>query len=132
MSPAANRGAPKGDKAERQARLGRGSRGELAAAAWLMVHGYRILARRHRTPHGEVDIIAVRLRRIAFVEVKRRRTLADAQAALTPHQASRIGRAADHWLARHPRYQAHEIGLDAVLVVPWHRPRHIPNALDAM
>ena len=115
---------------ERRKRLQRGSRSELAAAVVLMAKGYRILARRHRTPHGEIDIIAVRRNRIAFVEVKRRRSLADAEAALTPHQARRIGEAADYWLARNPRFQQHEIGLDAVLVMPWQLPCHMPNALD--
>jgi putative endonuclease len=97
-----------------------------------MLKGYRILARRHRTPFGEIDIIAVRPGRIAFVEVKRRRTLADAEASLTPHQGSRIGRAADDWLARRPAYRDREIGLDAVLVVPRRWPRHVPNALDGL
>lgn len=124
-----NRAAP-ADRKERLARLGRGDRGEALAAALLMAKGYRILARRHRTPYGEVDIIAVRLRRIAFVEVKRRPSLSAAEAALTPNQSRRIGNAADYWLANNSRYGDYELGLDAVLVVPWRWPRHIPNALD--
>lgn len=117
---------------ERRARLRSGASAEWIAAALLIAKGYRILARRHRTPYGEVDIVAARGRRLAFVEVKRRLTLADAEASLTPHQAGRIGRAADHWLDRHPAFRDHEIGLDAVLVVPRRWPRHIPNALDAI
>lgn len=124
-----NRAAP-ADRKERLARLGRGDRGEALAAALLMAKGYRILARRHRTPYGEVDIIAVRFRRIAFVEVKRRPSLSAAEAALTPNQSRRIGNAADYWLANNSRYGDYELGLDAVLVVPWRWPRHIPNALD--
>ncbi len=116
---------------ERLARLRRGVWGEVAAAAWLMLHGYRILARQERTPYGEIDIIAVRGQRLAFVEVKRRRTLEAAEAALMPMQAARVARACDFWVARHPRYHHHEIGLDAVLIVPWQRPVHLPNALDA-
>lgn len=96
----------------------------------LMSKGYRILARRHRTPHGEIDLIAARGRRIAFVEVKRRGTLSDAEAALTPYQARRVAMAADFWIARRPRFRDHEIGLDAILVVPGRLPRHLPNALD--
>jgi putative endonuclease len=95
-----------------------------------MSKGYRILARRHRTPHGEIDLIATRGRRIAFVEVKRRGTLSDAEAALTPYQARRVAMAADFWIARRPRFRDHEIGLDAILVVPGRLPRHLPNALD--
>lgn len=117
--------------ADRLRRLRRGALAELAAACLLMAKGYRVLARRHRTPHGEIDLIAVRWRRIAFVEVKRRATTADGEAALTPHQERRVALAADHWLARHSRFRDHEIGLDAILVVPGRLPRHIKNALDA-
>jgi putative endonuclease len=115
---------------ERLARLRRGRFAELTAACLLIAKGYRVLARRHRTPHGEIDLIAARWGRVAFVEVKRRATLADCEAALTPHQAERIGRAADHWLARHTAFRDHEIGLDAILVAPGRLPRHLPNALD--
>ncbi len=89
------------------------------------------LDREGEAVHGEIDLIASRRRRIAFVEVKRRRTLADCEAALTPRQAERIARAADHWIARHPRYGQHEIGLDAILIARGRLPRHLPNALDS-
>ena len=121
--------APNFARQERLARLKRGWSGELLAAALLTAKGYRILARRHRTPYGEVDIIAVRWRRLAFVEVKRRATRADAEAALTTHQARRIADAAEHWVAARPYYREHEMGLDAVLIVPGHWPRHLPDVL---
>lgn len=117
---------------ERRRRLGRGRWAELIAVAMLATKGYRILARRHVTPYGEVDIIAARRDRIAFVEVKRRTTRDDAEASLTPHQGDRIGRAADYWLSRHPAYLQREVGLDAVLVTARGWPEHIPNALDRM
>jgi putative endonuclease len=117
---------------ERRKRLGRGRWAELIACGLLIAKGYRILARRHVTPYGEVDIIAVRRDRVAFVEVKRRTTLADAEASLTPAQGDRIARAADYWLSRHPAYLDRQVGLDAVLIVPRRWPRHIPNALDRM
>jgi putative endonuclease len=117
---------------ERRRRLARGRWGELIASVLLTAKGYRILARRHVTPYGEVDIIAARRDRIAFVEVKRRSTTADAQASLTPAQAARIARAADHWLSKHPHYLQREVGLDAVLVTARGWPRHVPNALDRM
>jgi putative endonuclease len=104
----------------------------MVASALLLAKGYRILARRHVTPYGEVDIIAARRDRIAFVEVKRRKTVADAEAALTPAQGARMSRAADYWLALHPRYLERDVGLDAVLVTARGWPRHIPNALDRM
>ena len=117
---------------ERRKRLGRGRWAELIACGLLIAKGYRILARRHVTPYGEVDIIAARRDRVAFAEVKHRATHADAEAALTPAQGDRIARAADYWLSRHPAYLERQVGLDAVLIVPRRWPRHIPNALDWM
>lgn len=117
---------------ERRKRLRHGRWAELMATALLLAKGYRILARRHVTPYGEVDIIAARRDRIAFIEVKRRATIADAEAALTPAQGDRIARAADYWLSRHPTYLDREVGLDAVLVAARGWPCHIPNALDRM
>jgi putative endonuclease len=115
--------------AERRLRLKRGRTSEALAAAVLLAKGYRILARRVRTRAGEIDIIAVRGRRLAFVEVKRRATREDAEAAVTARQAARIRRAADQWLGPRPRYHAHELGFDVVLLVPGRWPRHIPNGL---
>lgn len=114
----------------RRARLRRGIVAEWLASVALRAKGYRILARRQRTPFGEIDIVASRGRRLAFVEVKRRPSLSDAEAALTPRQRGRIARAADHWLDRHHAHRDFEIGLDAILVVPFRLPRHVPNALD--
>lgn len=125
--------AGSGDRlTERRRRLKAGRWAEMIAAALLTAKGYRILARRHVTPYGEVDVIAARRDRVAFVEVKRRPTLADAEAALTPTQGDRIARAADHWLANHPAYLGRDVGLDAILVTGRGWPRHIPNALDRM
>lgn len=124
-------GKPAGaGKAERQGRYRRGRLSELMAAALLLAKGYRILERSCRTPYGEIDLIAVRGKRLAFVEVKRRATREEAEAALTPYQARRIVRAAEHWVSRRPRYRDHDRGLDAVLVVPRRWPAHLPDALQ--
>lgn len=122
-------GATPAGTSRRQQAEHRGRVAEWIAATALMLKGYRILARRLRGPYGEIDLIAVRGRRLAFVEVKQRRSGADAAAALTSRQASRLGNAAERWLWKHPRYQGHEIGLDAVLLGAALWPRHVPNAL---
>jgi putative endonuclease len=103
---------------------------EHVAATFLMLHGYRILARRHRTPHGELDLIARRGRRIAFVEVKYRRTREAADEALTAIQTRRIHDAAEHWLARYPALADCEQGFDAILVTPWALPVLLRDALQ--
>ena len=115
---------------ERRGRYRRGRLSEWVAAAALMAKGYRILARRARTPYGEIDLIMVRGRRVAFIEVKRRATRLEAEAALSPRQAGRIGRAAEFWISRNGRFNAHERGLDAVLVLPRRLPVHLPDALQ--
>ena len=51
---------------------------ESRAAAYLVAKGYRIVARRFRSPVGEVDIVARRRGVLVFVEVKARTTLDDA------------------------------------------------------
>ena len=91
--------------AERIGRYRRGRFSEWLAAAALLAKGYRILGRRVRTPYGEIDLIALRGRRLAFVEVKRRATRGEAEAAVTSRQAGRIARAAAFWVSRHPAFR---------------------------
>lgn len=107
----------------------RGRVAELIAAGALLARGYRIVGRRLRGPFGEIDLVAVRGRRLAFVEVKQRRHGEEAAAALTPGQADRLADAAERWLWRNPRYRDYTIGLDAVLLGPTMWPKHVPNAL---
>jgi putative endonuclease len=72
----------------------------------------------------------VRGRRLIFVEVKRRTSWLEAEAALSPRQAGRIARAAEYWVHRNPRFRDHEISIDALLMVPGRLPRHLPGALN--
>jgi putative endonuclease len=118
------------EPARRVAAERRGRLAELVAASLLVLKGYRILARRYRSRHGEIDLIAVRGRRLAFVEVKQRPTMAEAEASLTAGQAARIAEAAERWVWRRPRYRDHVIGLDAVLIAPGRLPRHAVDALQ--
>jgi putative endonuclease len=96
-----------------------------------MAKGYRILARRFRTPHGEIDIVARRLSLIAFVEVKARASLDDAAYAVTPRQQQRIIDAAQGWLMAHPEHAEFELRFDVILVAPKSLPRHLMAAFDA-
>jgi putative endonuclease len=115
--------------AERQRRQAHGRRSEWRAAALLLLKGYRILARNVVTPVGEIDLVAVRGRRLAFVEVKARPDAAGAEAAVGPEQSRRIRHAADLWLARRRRYHDHDLVFDIVWVLPRRLPRHLPDAL---
>jgi putative endonuclease len=116
---------------ERLARYWRGRLSEWLAAGLLLAKGYRILARRHRNGAGEIDLIARRGRRVAFVEVKRRATQEEALLSLSAGQQRRIARAAEIWLARHPRHRECDVGLDLILVAPRLLPRHVTDAYHA-
>ena len=84
-----------------------GRRGEALAAAYLERHGWRILARNHRTREGEIDLIATRRGTLAFCEVKtlvRRRAPpvrgpSDPLECIAPAKRSRVRRLARAWLA---------------------------------
>jgi putative endonuclease len=123
--------APRAAQADRQAAFRTGISAESRAAALLIAKGFRILARRHRTAVGEIDIVARRRKLLVFVEVKARDTLDDAAWSVTDRQRARIVAAAEAWLADHPDHGCNDIRFDAVLVVPGRIPRHLPAAFDA-
>lgn len=116
---------------QRQIAFGLGISAESRAAAWLIAHGYRILARRWKSPVGEIDIIAARRHTLIFVEVKARATLDDAAESVTERQKRRIAAAAEIWLADNPLPAIRDIRFDAILVAPGKLPRHIPAAFEA-
>jgi putative endonuclease len=127
---------PRPERQKRQARpekiaaFGLGLSAESRAAAWLLAHGYRILARRWRSPLGEIDIIAARRRLLIFVEVKARATLDEAAESVTERQKQRIAAAAEIWLASNPQPAIRDMRFDAILVAPGKLPRHIPAAFE--
>jgi putative endonuclease len=79
-----------------------GSLGEDAAAELLSKAGYRIVARNHRCPRGEVDLIAEQGELLVFVEVRTRATAAFGSPAETVSLAKqrRVVAAARDFLAR--------------------------------
>ncbi|MBM3492229.1 MAG: YraN family protein [Alphaproteobacteria bacterium] len=100
-----------------------------AVAVWLLrLKGYAILARRFRTPVGELNIVARRAGTLAFVEVKQRARREAALAALTARQRWRLRRAALAFQAAHPSAAGLHQRFDLVLVIPWRRVIHIIDA----
>jgi putative endonuclease len=89
----------------------RGLFAETLAAFLIRLKGHRIVAQRYRTPVGEIDLVALKGRRLAFIEVKRRKTRDDAAWTIPTRQKRRIVRAAQYWLAGHPAYADHDIAL---------------------
>jgi putative endonuclease len=114
------------ERRKRSERQGRWA--EQAAEWWLRLKGYSILDRRYRTPLGEIDLVARRGRRLAFVEVKLRPTHDEAIEAITPQLRDRVSAAADLWQQRHDREGTLEPAFDVVVVTPGRWPCHLRDA----
>jgi putative endonuclease len=105
-----------------------GRRAEVWAAIWLMAKGYRILGFRLKTPQAEIDLLALRGRVLAVVEVKRRLDLATALETVTQDQRDRLRRAGATLAARKPGLQGAAVRLDLIALAPGRLPRHSPDA----
>ena len=111
-------------RAEREAR---GRRGERLAAWFLRLHGWRIVARRVKTPRGEIDLVARRGGTVALVEVKWRATVAERDYAIDEYRLRRVAAAAEAVAHRFLR-EGDSPRIDVLLLAPGRWPRHIVNA----
>lgn len=127
----AKRAEPPAADPRRRAAERRGHGAETLAAWALRLKGYRILGRRVRTPHGEIDLVARKGDTVAIVEVKARADADTALSAVGPGSQRRLSAAARVWLARNPGFAGYTIRFDIVLVVPRRWPTHLPNAFAA-
>ncbi len=112
-------------------RHARGLAAEAAACAALAAEGWTVLARRARTPAGEVDVVAERDGLLALVEVKRRRSLVEAAYALGARQRARLLAAAEVMLAANPGWGAAGVRFDVIVVDAAGRVRRIADAFRA-
>jgi putative endonuclease len=112
------------NRAERERR---GRRGEWLAAWYLRLKGWRILARRVKTPRGEVDLVARRGRTVVFVEVKWRERASELGYAIDEYRLRRVAAAAEAVAPRFTR-AGDDQRIDVLLLAPGAFPRHIVNA----
>jgi putative endonuclease len=95
-----------------------GRLGERLAAEHLDRLGYAIVARNHRTRHGEIDLIATSEGALVFVEVKTRRGRGDPWDALHDAKRAQVRRMARAYLSEATdRPRARLIRFDAIGVV---------------
>jgi putative endonuclease len=112
-----------------------GDLGEKAAEDLLAARGYRIVARKHRCPRGEVDLVAEQGDLLVFVEVRTRATAAFGapEETIGAAKQQRLVRAARDFLARW-RGPVRGARFDVVAVVDQPggpRLTHFPGAFDA-
>jgi putative endonuclease len=104
-----------------------GRRAETIAVWLLRFKGYAILARRERTPAGEIDIVARRGRTLVAVEVKARRTDTPLRDLIAEGQWQRICCALELYAGRR-RLDHHRLRFDVVFLQAGRWPRHVPDA----
>lgn len=107
----------------------RGRQAERIAAIYLMLKGFRILERRFKATTGEIDLIARKGQRIAFIEVKARADLQACESSITPKLRARVRRAADAWMAKHEVLQSLDVGFDIIFIQPHKWPVYLKDAL---
>jgi len=105
----------------------RGRRGEMRAALWLGLKGWRILDKRVKTPRGEIDLVARRGRTLVFFEVKWRNRAEDLDLAIDEYRLRRVAAAAQASAHRYAR-DGDDMRIDVLLLAPGRFPRHITNA----
>lgn len=99
----------------------------------LLCKGYRVLALRHRTKAGEIDLIALKRKVLVIVEVKARRHAADALASVDEVKQRRLIGATKALLSERKfaglaRHHDLTMRFDVMAVQAWRWPLHMKNA----
>ena len=103
---------------------------ETVAALLLRLKGYAIVARRYKTPVGEIDLVALKGKRLAFIEVKRRKTRRTPPGRCRPSSGGASSGPRNIGWPDIRTYAGHDIAFDVVLAAPWAWPRYIENAFS--
>jgi putative endonuclease len=104
-----------------------GRKGELAAELFLRAKGWSILARRRKTPLGEIDLVARRAGTVAFVEVKWRKRAEELGLAIDEYRLRRVAAAVEA-VAHEYAGNGEDMRIDVILLAPGRLPQHIVNA----
>jgi putative endonuclease len=116
------------------ARQAFGELGERIAERWLRLRGWRVVQRRFRSGHRDIDLVVEQAGVVAFVEVKARRgdRFGDPVEAVNWRKQRELGRSARVWIDRHGRKEeAYRFDVVGVLVSGERvRIRHVANAFS--
>jgi len=111
-----------------------GLQGELIAERWLVHRGWRVIQRRYRSGHRDIDLVAESGHTIAFVEVKTRRgeAFGGPVEAVNWKKRRELSRSAFTWIDRHGRPgESYRFDVVGILVTGGRvRVRHVENAFS--
>ena len=112
-----------------------GELGERVAERWLRRKGWRLVGRRFRNGHRDIDLVVQNGNTVIFVEVKARRSgaLTDPVTAVDRRKRRELSRSAQAWIDRYGQPdQAYRFDVIGVLVEgETIRVRHVENAFMA-
>ena len=95
-----------------------GALGEQLAAEHLERLGYEVVARNHRTRHGEIDLIVADERSLVIVEVKSRRGRGNPWDALDDRKRRQVRRMGSAYLTEVPdRPRRRRVRFDAIGII---------------
>jgi len=111
-----------------------GELGERIAERWLRRQGWRVVQRRFRSGHRDIDLVVERDDLVVFVEVKARRgaEFGDPVEAVNWSKQRQLVRSASVWIDRHGRpSESYRFDVVGVLVEGERvRVRHVANAFS--
>jgi putative endonuclease len=111
-----------------------GEIGERIAERWLRKQGWRVVQRRFRNGHRDIDLVVEREGTVVFVEVKARRgrVFGDPVEAVNWSKQRELARSASVWIDRHGRPdESYRFDVVGVLVEGDRvRVRHVANAFS--
>lgn len=111
-----------------------GLQGEAVAERWLRIRGWRVVQRRFRNGHRDIDLVVEREGTVAFVEVKARRGgwCGGPVEAVNWRKRRELVRSASIWIDRYGRrgesYRFDVIGV--IIDGRGVRVRHVENAFE--
>ena len=111
-----------------------GELGERIAERWLRRNGRRVVQRRFRNGHRDIDLFVAQGDTVAFVEVKARKgsEFGDPVEAVNWSKQKELARSASVWIHRHGRpSDSYRFDVVGILVEGERvRVRHVPNAFS--
>ncbi|HVZ78115.1 MAG TPA: YraN family protein [Gemmatimonadaceae bacterium] len=111
-----------------------GELGERIAERWLRRRGWRVVHRRFRSGHRDIDLVVEREGTVAFVEVKARSGagFGGPIEAVNWRKRNELERSARAWITRHGRpHESYRFDVVGILVEQGTvRIRHVPDAFQ--
>ena len=100
---------------------------EYIAIILLIIKGYNILRHRYKNRFGEIDIIAKKLHKIVFIEVKARKNNNFIKESISTQQINRIKNSAEIFISQNQHYSNYYFRYDLIIFNKIFIAKHFKN-----